>query len=49
MAILMNMAEGSFVGVFSVLERFFRIIARTAKARRMKKELLDTYCKQVHT
>ena len=44
MAILMNMAEGSFVGMFSVLERFFRLLARTAKAKKMEKELLDKYC-----
>lgn len=44
MAILMNMAEGSFVGAFSVLERFFRLLARTAKARRIEKELLAKYC-----
>lgn len=43
MAILMNMAEGSFVGFFSILERFFRFLARTAKAKRIEKELLEKY------
>lgn len=45
MAILMNMAEGSFVGLFSILERFFRLLARTGKAKRIQKELIDKYCR----
>ena len=44
MAILMNMAEGSFIGAFSILERFFRLLARSTKAKRIEKELLDSYC-----
>ena len=45
MAILMNMGEGSFIGFFSVLQRFFRLLARTTKAKRIQRELLIKYCK----
>jgi quercetin dioxygenase-like cupin family protein len=44
MAILMNMGEGYFVGVFSMFEKIFRLLARTGKAKRIEKELLDKYC-----
>ena len=46
MAILMNMGEGYFVGTFSILEKFFRMLANTKKAKRTEKILLEKYCKQ---
>jgi quercetin dioxygenase-like cupin family protein len=42
--ILMNMGEGYFVGVFSLLEKVFRLFGRSEKARRIQKELLKKYC-----
>lgn len=45
MAILMNMGEGYFVGVFSLLEKLFRWLAQTAKARKVEKELIEIYCR----
>jgi quercetin dioxygenase-like cupin family protein len=44
MAILMNMGEGYFVGVFSIFEKIFRMLAKTAKAKGIEKELLGKYC-----
>ena len=44
MTVLMNIGEGYFVGVFSLFERFFRFLARTDKAKRIEKELLEKYC-----
>ena len=43
--ILMNMGEGYFVGLFSVLEKVFRYFGNSDKARQIEKELLDKYCK----
>jgi len=45
MAILMNMGEGSFIGVFSMFEKVFRMLAKTGKAKRIEKELIEKYCK----
>jgi mannose-6-phosphate isomerase-like protein (cupin superfamily) len=45
MAILMNMGEGYFVGIFSVFEKLFRSLANTRKAKRIQTELIDRYCK----
>lgn len=44
MAILMNMGEGYFVGVFSVFEKIFRMLAKSAKSKRIEKKLLGKYC-----
>lgn len=43
--ILMNMGEGYFVGLFSILERLFRFFGNSQKARRIEKELLEQYCR----
>jgi mannose-6-phosphate isomerase-like protein (cupin superfamily) len=43
--ILMKMGEGSFVGLFSILEKVFRYFGDSDKARQIEKELLDKYCK----
>jgi mannose-6-phosphate isomerase-like protein (cupin superfamily) len=43
--ILMNMGDGYFVGLFSVLEKVFRYFGNSDKARHIEKELLDKYCK----
>jgi len=43
--ILMNMGEGYFVGLFSLLEKVFRYFGNSDKARQIEKELLDKYCK----
>lgn len=43
--ILMNMGEGYFVGLFSVLEKVFRYFGNSDKAKQIEKELLDKYCK----
>jgi quercetin dioxygenase-like cupin family protein len=45
MAISMNMGEGYFVGLFSVFEKIFRMIAKSDKSKRTEKELLEKYCK----
>ena len=45
MAVLMNMGEGYFVGIFSMFEKFFRFIARTNKAKKIERELTEKYCK----
>ena len=37
MAISMNMGEGYFVGLFSVLEIIFRMIAKSGKSRKIEK------------
>jgi len=42
-AILVNMGEGSFVGLFSILEKVLRYFATTDKAKKIEKELLDKY------
>jgi len=44
MAILMNMGEGYFVGVFSVFEKIFRMLAKSDKSKKLEKELRDKYC-----
>lgn len=44
MAITMNMGEGYSVGIFSILEKFFRFLAKTPKAKKIEKELLAKYC-----
>lgn len=43
--ILMNMGEGYFVGVFSMLEKFFRLFGTSEKAKKIEKQLLEKYCK----
>ncbi|MBS3912867.1 MAG: cupin domain-containing protein [Bacteroidetes bacterium] len=43
--ILMNMGEGYFVGLFSVLEKVFRYFGNSDKARQIEKDLLAKYCK----
>jgi quercetin dioxygenase-like cupin family protein len=43
--ILMNMGEGYFVGLFSILEGVFRYFGNSDKAKRIEKELMDKYCK----
>jgi len=43
--ILMNMGEGYFVGLFSILEKIFRYFGNSDKARKIERELLDKYCK----
>jgi len=42
--ILMKIGEGSFVGLFSILEKFFLLFANSAKAKQVEKELLNKYC-----
>ena len=44
MAILMNIGEGYFVGVFSLFEKFFRLLAQTNKAKKIEEDLLKKYC-----
>ncbi len=44
MAITMNMGEGYAIGIFSILEKFFRFLAKTPKAKRIEEELLAKYC-----
>jgi len=44
MAVLMNMGEGYFVGIFSMFEKFFRFLARTGKGKKIEKELIEKYC-----
>jgi quercetin dioxygenase-like cupin family protein len=44
MAVMMDMGEGYFVGVFSVFEKVFRFLARTSKGRRIAAELTAKYC-----
>ena len=44
MAILMNMGEGYFVGIFSMFEKIFRVLARTAKSKKIGRELIEKYC-----
>jgi quercetin dioxygenase-like cupin family protein len=46
MTVLMNMGEGYFVGMFSVLEKIIRLLGKTAKAKRLEQELVKKYCKQ---
>jgi quercetin dioxygenase-like cupin family protein len=43
--ILMNMGEGYFVGVFSILESVFRFFGNSEKARKIENNLLEKYCK----
>jgi len=43
--ILMNMGEGYFVGIFSILEKVFRFFGNSDKAREIEKELLEKYGK----
>ena len=43
--ILMNMGEGYFVGLFSVLEKVFRFFGNSNKAKQIEKELLEKYCR----
>jgi mannose-6-phosphate isomerase-like protein (cupin superfamily) len=45
MTVLMNMGEGYFVGVFSVLEKIIRVLGKTKKAKRLEQELITKYCK----
>jgi hypothetical protein len=40
MAVLMNLGEGYFVGLFSVLEKFIRMLGKTKKAKALEKELI---------
>jgi mannose-6-phosphate isomerase-like protein (cupin superfamily) len=47
MAILMNMGEGYFVGIFSVFEKLFRSLANTKKAKKIQAELIDRYCNEI--
>lgn len=42
-AILINMGEGSFVGLFTILEKVLRYFGNTKKAKKIEKELLDRY------
>jgi mannose-6-phosphate isomerase-like protein (cupin superfamily) len=42
--ILMKIGEGSFVGFFSILEKFFLLFAKSEKAQQVEKELLNKYC-----
>lgn len=42
--ILMNMGDGYFVGLFSILENIFRFFGKSAKAKQIEKELLERYC-----
>ncbi len=44
MAILMNIGEGYFVGIFSMFEKFFRFLAKTHKAKKIEKQLIEKYC-----
>jgi quercetin dioxygenase-like cupin family protein len=41
--ILMNMGEGYFVGLFSLLEKVFRAFGKSEKAKRIEAELLAKY------
>ena len=43
--IFMNMGEGYFVGIFSILEKVFRFFGNSDKARQIEKELLEKYDK----
>src|SRR5688572_12807823 len=43
--ILMNMGDGYFVGLFSVLAKVFKYFGNSDKARRIEKELLEKYSK----
>ena len=43
--ILMNMGEGYFVGIFSILEKVFRFFGNSDKAREIEKELIEKYGK----
>ncbi len=47
MAILMNMGEGNFVGVFSIFEKILKMLANSGKSKRIEMELLEKYCKQI--
>jgi len=40
----MNMGEGYFVGIFSMFEKIFRVLARTAKSKKIERELIEKYC-----
>jgi len=40
----MNIGEGYFVGVFSLFEKFFRLLAQTNKAKKIEEDLLKKYC-----
>ncbi|NJN42525.1 MAG: hypothetical protein HC811_10175 [Flammeovirgaceae bacterium] len=42
--ILMNMGEGYFVGLFSILEKAFRFFGNSEKAKKIEKDLLEKYC-----
>ena len=42
--ILMNMGEGYFVGLFSILENVFRFFGNSKRAKKIEKELLEKYC-----
>jgi len=44
MAIIMNMGEGYFVGIFSILEKIFRMVAKSDNSKKMEKVLLERYC-----
>ena len=44
-AILVNMGEGSFVGVFKILEKVLIYFSKTKKAGQIKEELLEKYVK----
>jgi quercetin dioxygenase-like cupin family protein len=46
MAILMKMGEGYFVGIVSLFEKMFRILANSEKSKKTEKELLEKYCAQ---
>jgi hypothetical protein len=45
MAVLMNMGEEYYVGIFSMFEKFFRFLARTNKAKKIEKEFTEKYRK----
>jgi len=40
----MNMGEGYFVGIFSLLENLFRSLAITSRAKKIEKSLIEKYC-----
>ncbi|MCB9285650.1 MAG: cupin domain-containing protein [Lewinellaceae bacterium] len=46
MSIIMNMGEGYFVGIFSIFEKIFRLVAKSGKSKKIEKELLEKYCSQ---
>jgi quercetin dioxygenase-like cupin family protein len=46
MAVLMNMGEGYFVGLFSALEKVIRLLAKTEKVKKLEKQLIAKYCQQ---